>query len=74
MNPISVKVMLAVPALLGAGIAVVPLTPYAQQPSPGDPCVNWHATTQDASGQTMYCTHLADSGHLMYWEYRIQDR
>jgi hypothetical protein len=44
-------------------------TPYAQGPNQGDSCVNWHATTQDSSGQTLTCTHLPDSGHLMYWEY-----
>ena len=57
--------------VLAAIVAVVlaPLTPYAQQPAPGDQCMNWHTTTQDNSGRLMTCTHLPDSGHLMYWEY-----
>lgn len=57
---------LLVPALMAAGL--IPLTPYAQSPAPGDLCYSWHATTQDSNGQTMTCTHTPDSGHLMYWE------
>jgi hypothetical protein len=52
-----------------AAALVLPLTPYAQSPPPGDVCYNWHATTQGPNGQTMTCTHLPDSGHIMYWEY-----
>lgn len=52
-----------------AGIANAPLTPYPQDPSPGQQCFNWHATTVGPNGQMMTCTHLPDSGHLMYWEY-----
>ncbi len=56
-------------AAITAALVFVPLTPYAQAPTPGQQCQTWHATTQDANGQTMTCTHLPDSGHLMYWEY-----
>jgi hypothetical protein len=42
---------------------------YAQPPAQGDQCWNWHATMQDSNGQTLTCTHLSDSGHMMYWEY-----
>ena len=52
-----------------AAIAAVALAPVPLSPNPGEQCWNWHATAQDASGQTMTCTHLPDSGHLMYWEY-----
>jgi hypothetical protein len=48
---------------------VIALTPFAQNPAPGQQCYSWHATAQDSNGQTMTCTHTADSGHLMYWEY-----
>ncbi|MGO9035826.1 hypothetical protein [Mycobacterium sp.] len=42
---------------------------HAQQIGQGDQCYNWHATTQDSNGNTLTCTHPADSGHMMYWEY-----
>jgi hypothetical protein len=62
--------------LIAATLAgAIPLAPLAHAaPSQGDSCVNWHATTQGASGQTLVCTHLPDSGHMMYWESSIQDR
>jgi hypothetical protein len=53
-----------IPAITAAGIALAPLP---LSPNPGDQCWNWHATAQDAAGQTMTCTHTPDSGHLMYW-------
>jgi hypothetical protein len=52
-----------------AAAAVIALTPFAQSPNPGDQCMNWHATVTGPNGQTMTCTHLPDSGHIMYWEY-----
>lgn len=51
-----------------AAVAAIALSPVPLSPNAGDQCWNWHATAQDASGQTMTCTHLPDSGHLMYWE------
>lgn len=58
-----------------AALAAITFTPLAHaNPSIGDSCVNWHATTTDNNGNTLVCTHLADSGHMMYWEYSIQDR
>jgi hypothetical protein len=59
-------------AVVGVTVFTAPTAHAA--PSIGDSCVNWHATTQDAKGQTLVCTHLADSGHMMYWESSIQDR
>jgi hypothetical protein len=56
-------------ALAATAAVLTPGTASAQGPSQGDSCVNWHATTQDGNGQTLTCTHLPDSGHLMYWEY-----
>jgi hypothetical protein len=58
-----------IPAVLAAGITAPHGAPYAQQPVPGQQRWNWHATAQDANGQTMTCTHLPDSGHLIYGEY-----
>ena len=55
----------------GAGVAAfvaIVLAPIPLSPNAGDQCWNWHATAQNANGQTMTCTHLPDSGHLMYWE------
>jgi hypothetical protein len=62
--PIAAVIALAVTA----AVLTAPMA-YAQGPSQGDSCVNWHATTQDSNGRTLTCTHLPDSGHLMYWEY-----
>jgi hypothetical protein len=62
---------LAAPLLLAAAISVAPVA-YAS-PSAGDVCYNWKATSSDTSGQTLYCTHLPDSGHLMYWETSMRE-
>jgi hypothetical protein len=59
------------PVVLAVGIAY-PLTPFAQIQQ-GDLCYNWHATAPDVNGRTLICTHLPDSGHLMYWETSQQD-
>jgi hypothetical protein len=56
-------------ALIALGVVLAPLTPFVQDPSPGQQCMNWHATAQGPNDQTMTCTHLPDSGHIMYWEY-----
>ena len=37
--------------------------------SPGDPCSVWHATTQDSSGQTMWCNHMMTGTHGLVWQY-----
>ena len=65
MKKLSMAAVIAL-AVTAAGLTA-PMA-YAQ-PSQGDSCVNWHATTQDSNGRTLTCTHLPDSGHLMYWEY-----
>ncbi len=41
----------------------------ADPPSPGDPCSVWHATTQDSSGQTMWCNHMMTGTHGLVWQY-----
>jgi hypothetical protein len=54
----------------GAATLIIPLAHAPQaHAAAGDPCNTWHATMQDSSGRTLTCTHLPDSGHLMYWEY-----
>jgi hypothetical protein len=53
-------------ALVAAAISTAPMAHAA--PSVGDVCYDWKATAQDSNGQTLVCTHLPDSGHLMYWE------
>lgn len=59
----------------GLVLAAIAFAPSAHaNPSLGDQCMNWHATTTDNNGNTLVCTHLADSGHIMYWESSIQDR
>jgi hypothetical protein len=64
------KLLTGVAAL--AAITVAP--PAHANPNQGEQCVNWHATTTDNNGNFLVCTHLADSGHIMYWESSIQDR
>jgi hypothetical protein len=63
---------LSIPVLaVTAAVLTAPLAHAA--PAPGDPCMNWHASTQGSNGQTLYCTHREDSGHVMYWEPSIMD-
>lgn len=57
---------IATTALIAAAISTAPMAHAS--PSVGDVCYDWKATAQDANGQTLVCTHLPDSGHLMYWE------
>jgi hypothetical protein len=57
---------IAIAGLIAAAISTAPLAHAS--PSVGDVCYDWKATAQDANGQTLVCTHLPDSGHLMYWE------
>ncbi len=49
--------------LAGASVA------QADPPAPGDPCTVWHATTQDSSGQTMWCNHMMTGTHGLVWQY-----
>ena len=62
---------LSIAALLAGSVITAPVANAA--PSVGDVCYNWKATATDANGQTLYCTHLPDSGHLMYWETSMRD-
>lgn len=66
MRQVSMRGMGVVALALGAGLM---FAPSAHATGQGDQCWNWHATMQDSSGRTLTCTHLADSGHMMYWEY-----
>lgn len=63
---------LLIPAAVAAAVLTAPMA-YAN-PNQGDQCMNWHATTTNNNGNFLVCTHLADSGHIMYWESSIQDR
>jgi len=64
------KKTIATAALVAAAVCTAPA---AHATSVGDVCYNWKATTTDASGQTLFCTHLPDSGHLMYWETSMRE-
>jgi hypothetical protein len=59
--------------LVSAAILPSPIA-NAGGPVPGAQCQSWHATTTDSNGDTLYCTHTPDSGHLMYWELSVMDR
>ena len=61
-------------AALVAAFFTFPLVLHFLSPSVGDPCADWHASTAGSKGQTLVCTHLPDSGHLMYWETQVMDR
>jgi hypothetical protein len=63
--------MIASAALVAAALSTAPVANAS--PSAGDLCYNWKATTTGAGGQTLYCTHLNDSGHLMYWETSMRE-
>jgi hypothetical protein len=69
---VDMKKLLIAAAL--AALTPLGFAPVAHATGLGDPCWNWHATMQDSSGQTLYCTHTPDSGHGMSWQYTIQDR
>lgn len=49
--------------IAGAGAA------RAQAPSPGDSCTVLHATTQDATGRTMWCNPTMTGNHSLVWQY-----
>jgi hypothetical protein len=61
------KALVVLPAVVAAGMLSVPLA-HADPPVAGQQCMNWHATATYVNGNTMTCTHTADSGHLIYWE------
>lgn len=42
---------------------------YAQAPSPGDACSEFHATTQDDTGRTMWCNPTMTGSHSLLWQY-----
>jgi hypothetical protein len=61
---------------LAAMAAAVPITlvalsgpAYADPPGPGDPCTVWHATTKDASGNTMWCNAMMTGTQGLVWQY-----
>jgi hypothetical protein len=62
---------IATAALVAVAISIAPVA-YAS-PSAGDVCYSWKATTTDEGGQSLFCTHLPDSGHLMYWETSMRE-
>lgn len=49
------------------GLAAAPA--HADSPSPGEPCSEYHATTQDASGRTMWCNPTMTGTHSLVWQY-----
>jgi hypothetical protein len=60
-------------ALVSAAILSPPIA-NAGGAVQGAQCQSWHATATDSYGNTLYCTHTPDSGHLMYWELSVMDR
>ncbi len=68
-----IRLRFAVPGIIAAvtPIALVVVSPVASadRPSAGDPCTVYHATTQDASGKTMWCNHMMTGTHGLVWQY-----
>lgn len=58
--------VIATVALLTGAIFTAPLAHAA--PNLGDSCTTWNVSVPDGNGGTLTCKHLANSGHLMYWE------
>jgi len=56
-------------AAASIGFVVAAPVAVANAPGPGDPCTVWHATTQDATGQTMWCNHMMTGTHGLVWQY-----
>lgn len=65
------KQLLLLPAVAATAVFSAPVA--HAQPAQGDLCYSWRATIQGSNGQTLICTHLLDSGHLMYWETSQRD-
>jgi hypothetical protein len=61
--------MTKLPTMGAAALAAITLAPAPLAPSLGDTCVSHDATTQDASGKTMWCVYGPDTGHVMHWRY-----
>ncbi len=53
----------ALAVMVGAGLA------HADPPSAGDSCSQYGASTEDDSGQTMWCHHTSTGGHSLVWRY-----
>ena len=66
------KLSLVVFAMIAAAspIAVVAGSGVARADTPhvGQPCTVWHATTQDASGETLWCNHTMTGNHSLVWQ------
>jgi hypothetical protein len=41
----------------------------ANAPAPGNSCTVLHATTQDATGRTMWCNPTMTGTHSLVWQY-----
>lgn len=70
MMPISRSIGLAV---VTAGVPIVVALAsgpaHAQAPSPGEACSEYHATTQDDTGRTMWCNPTMTGDHSLVWQY-----
>ena len=58
-----------VTALAPIAFVVASSTAHAQAPSPGDACSEFHATTQDDTGRTMWCNPTMTGSHSLVWQY-----
>jgi hypothetical protein len=59
---VTITAVIPIAFVVGGGLA------HAQPPGPGDPCPVWHATTQDSSGNTMWCNHMMTGTHGLVWQ------
>ena len=69
MTRLRIAALAMISAASSIGFVVAASVANADPPGPGDPCTVWHATTQDASGKTMWCNHMMTGTHGLVWQY-----
>ena len=69
MTRLRIAVLAMITAASSIGLLGASPVATADPPSVGDPCTVWHATTQDASGKTMWCNHMMTGTHGLVWQY-----
>jgi hypothetical protein len=69
MKPLWFVRVTLVTAVMPIALVVAGGSANAQAPSPGDPCVEFHATSQDDTGRTMWCNPTMTGSHSLVWQY-----
>lgn len=69
MNRLRLVVLATITAISPIAVVAGGGVAHAQAPSPGDSCTVRGATTQDASGKTMWCNPTMTGDHSLVWQY-----